>query len=71
MDDSPCDTREAIRIYKRMKKWIDEESFLLYGFVLYHLTKATGYEEKEIWLTSYFAVVHQFQRAKVRRRKAR
>ena len=44
------------------RHWIcgfDEGSFLLYGFVMYHLSQITKGREGEILLTSHFAVVNQ------------
>lgn len=49
-------------ICKALDKWIDEGSFLLYGFVMYHLSQITKGYESEILLTSHFAVVNQIVR---------
>jgi len=46
---------------------MDEQTVMLYGFVLYHLAVATVGEESVIMLTSHFEIVHQLAR---RRRKA-
>ncbi len=46
-------------ICKALNKWIDEGSFLLYGFIMYHLSQITeGYESEILW-TSHFAIVNQ------------
>lgn len=60
-DKTAKDTIDEVCI--ALDKWIDEGSFLLYGFVMYHLGKGTDYREKEILLTSHFAVVNRFPRA--------
>ena len=46
-------------ICKALDMWFDEGSFLLYGFVMYHLSQITKGHEGEILLTSHFAVVNQ------------
>ena len=46
-------------ICKALDMWFDEGSFLLYGFVMYHLSQITKGREGEILLTSHFAVVNQ------------
>ena len=48
-------------IVRYFDDWIDEESFLLYGFLGYHLHKA-GPKEEQIWLTSHFGVVNVYKR---------
>lgn len=48
-------------IVRYFDDWIDEGSFLLYGFLGYHLHEA-GPKEEEIWLTSHFAVVNVYKR---------
>jgi len=52
----------VVKICKALDKWIDEGSFLLHGFVMYHLSQITeGYESEILW-TSHFAVVNQIVR---------
>ncbi len=52
----------VVKIYQALDKWIDEGSFLLHGFVMYHLSQITeGYESEILW-TSHFAVVNQIVR---------
>jgi hypothetical protein len=48
-------------VCKALDKWIDEGSFVLYGFVMYHLGRITGRGESEILMTSYFAVVNRYR----------
>jgi hypothetical protein len=51
-------------ICRALDKWIDEGSFLLYGFLMYHLGQLTGGLESAILLTSHFAVVNQYRQTK-------
>jgi hypothetical protein len=52
--------KEAVdKICRALDKWIDEGSFLLYGFLMYHLVQIAGGHESEILMTSHFAVVNQ------------
>jgi len=59
---SAADSTVAAAIRKRLDLWIDEGSFLLYGFVGYHLGQVTKGEEEVILLTSHFAVANVYGR---------
>jgi hypothetical protein len=50
------DSSEARRVRSRLNEWIDESSFLLYGFLGYRLVEATDGAETSILLTSHFAI---------------
>jgi hypothetical protein len=58
----PADRETTKLIYNWLENWMDEQTVLLYGFVLYHLVLATGGKESEIMMTSHFQVVHQLQK---------
>jgi hypothetical protein len=58
--------KETVRsVYTALERWLDEESLLLYGFVIYHLARVTGYEETEILTTSHFTIVNRYRRGRL------
>jgi len=62
-----ADNRAIQEIVRYFDDWVDQGSFLLYGFLGYHLHKA-GTKEKAIWLTSHFAVLNVYKRKYQRKR---
>jgi hypothetical protein len=56
------------KIAEYFDDWIDEGSFLLYGFLGYHLHRA-GPREEAIWLTSHFVVLNEYKRKHMLKRK--
>jgi hypothetical protein len=62
---SEAEKRKVSSLYAALDRWLDEGSLLLYGFVIYHLARVTGYEETEILTTSHFTVVNRYRRGRL------
>lgn len=63
----PDEERAAALVYEWLENWMDEETVLLYGFVVYRLAVATEGSESVIMLTSHFEVVHELRNTKPKR----
>lgn len=58
---SKADRKSIAQIHTKLDDWIDQGSFLLYGFLLAHLLRVTRGREKAVLMTSHFAVVNQYE----------
>ncbi len=58
---SKPERKQIAQIHTKLDDWIDQGSFLLYGFLLSHLLRVTKGREKVVLLTSHFAVVNHYE----------